>query len=175
MKLLKKVCYAIIFIGIIATTFQCASPKEVSTTFKVPTSFKVKSVYFQEWYAGIKVGGTGINVFVPVVNKRNNTTIDSIYFRNLKGKLVVKDDRYFAMLKNDSPYYTFQGSEKSDDYPFTLNDQECAISYVENGETKYLKITKVKEMEGTYYENGPPSIYASTSSKVVATTVDKNH
>ena len=174
MKLLKKACFAIIFTGIIATTFQCASPKEVTTTFIVPTSFKVKSVYFQEWYAGIKVGGTGVNVFVPVVNKRSNITIDSIYFRNLKGKLVVKDDRYFAMLKNNSPYYTFKRNEKSDDYPFTLSDKECAISYVENGETKYLKITKVKEVEGTYYENGPPSIYDKTQSTVIATTDDES-
>ena len=174
MKLLKRAIYAIVFTGIIATSFQCASPKETMTTFEEPTSFKVKPVYFQEWYAGINVGGTGINVFVPVVNKRNDITIDSIYFRNLKGKLFIKNDRYFASLKNDSPYYTFKGTEKSDDYPFTLNEQECAISYTENGETKYLKIVNVREMEGTYYENGPPSIYEKRSSTVVATANDEN-
>ncbi|WP_299121146.1 hypothetical protein [uncultured Winogradskyella sp.] len=172
MKLLKSACYAIVFAGIFATTLQCASPKEVTTTFEKPTSFKVKSVYFQEWYAGIKVGGTGVNVFVPVVNKRSDITIDSVYFKNLKGKLVVKDDKYFAILKNDSPYYTFRGTQKSDDYPFTLNNNECAIRYIENGETKYLKVVNVREMEGTYYENGPPSIYDNKSSTIVATNDD---
>jgi len=90
MKLLKKACYAIVFTGVIATTLHCASPKEVITTFEKPTSFKVKSVYFQEWYAGIKIGGTGVNVFVPVVNKHRDISIDSVYFKNLKGINILK-------------------------------------------------------------------------------------
>jgi len=173
MKLLKRACLALVFTGIIAATLQCASSKEV-IVFEKPTSFKVKSVYFQEWYAGIKVGGTGVNVFVPVVNKHKDISIDSIYFRNLKGKLIIKDDRYFALLKNDSPHYNFKRTAKSHDYPFTLNDKECAISYTENGETKYLKIFNIREMEGVYYENGPPEIYKKSSSTVVATTDNAN-
>lgn len=136
--------------------------------FQESTSFKVKTIAFQEWYAGIKVGGTGINVFVPVVNKEDNIQIDSVYFRNLKGKLVSNHGRYTATLKNDSPYYTFKIQEKPDDYPFTLGINECAISYIENGEVKYLKVTDLNEKRGVYYENGPPSIYERASSTVIA-------
>ena len=53
---------------------------------------------------------------------------------------------------------------------FTLTDNECAISYVENGQTKYMKIININEVEGTYYENGPPSIYANNSSTILATS-----
>ncbi len=171
MELLKKICYATIFIGIIATTLQCASSKE-GTTFETPTSFKVKPVSFQEWYAGIKVGGAGINVFVSVVNRSQDIVIDSIYFRNLKGKLVEKNDKYQAILKNKSRHYTFNNTEKSNNYPFTLTDNECAISYIENGQKKYHKITEVNEVAGIFYENGPPSIYESSSTSILATTDD---
>ena len=173
MKLLKKAYYALVFTGIIATTLQCSSSKDLITTFEEPTSFKVKPVYFQEWYAGIEVGGTGINIFVPVVNEANNVVIDSVYFRNLKGKLTKKDGRYSAILKNKSPHYVFVKSERGIDYPFSLKDDECAIRFTENGETKYLKITKTQEKEGTYYENGPPAIYANNLSSIIATTDDE--
>lgn len=170
MKLLRKATYAIVLAVVFSFTFQCSSSKDVATTvmFEDPSSFQVKSVYFQEWYAGIKVGGTGINVFVPIVNKDSNITIDRIYFRNLTGKLVKEKERYLAVLKNDSPHYTFTKSEQSSDFPFTLTDKECAISYLENGQTKYMKITEMEEVAGTYYENGPPSIYDNSSSDVVA-------
>jgi len=137
-------------------------------TLQQSTSFKVKTIAFQEWYAGIKVGGTGINVFVPVVNKEDHIKIDSVYFRNLKGKLVSNHGRYTATLKNKSPYYTFKIAEKDDDFPFTLSNNECAISFIENGKVKYLKVTDLSEKQGTYYENGPPSIYENTLSTAVA-------
>lgn len=169
MKLLKKACYAIVFTGIFATTFQCASPKEVATTtFEQPTSFTVKPVSFQEWYAGIKVGGTGINVFVPISDVKENVVFKDIYFRNLKGKLVKEEGKYVAVLKNPSTNYTFQKPEKPADYPFTLNDNECVLSYTENGQIKYYKITSLNEYAGTYYENGHPSIYTKSGSEGMA-------
>lgn len=173
MKLLRKATYAIVLAVMFSFTFQCSSSKAAATTttqFEESATFKVKPVLFQEWYAGIKVGGTGINMFVPVANKSENIKIDSVFFRNLKGKLVQKKDKYVAILKSDSPYYSFTVAEKSKDYPFTLSDAECAISFVENGETKYLKITDVNEVSGTYYENGPPSINDKTALTVVAST-----
>ncbi|NRD18494.1 hypothetical protein HNV08_00425 [Winogradskyella eckloniae] len=128
-------------------------------TFQESTAFKVKTISFQEWYAGIKIGGTGMNVFVPIVNKGDHIKIDSVYFRNLKAKLVEDSGRYTAVLKNKSPYYTFKKAEKDPDFPFTLEDNECAISFVENGEVKYVKVSDLNEKRGVYYENGPPKIY----------------
>lgn len=173
MKLLRKATFAIIFAVVFSFTFQCSSSKAVTTQFEESANFTVKPIVFQEWYAGIKVGGTGINVFVPIENKNETIEIDSIYFRNLKGKLVQRDSKYVALLENDSPHYTFKIAEKPKDYPFTLAATECAISYRENGVTKYLKISELNEVAGTYYENGPPSIYENTTSTVVAATDDE--
>jgi hypothetical protein len=176
MKLLKKAFFAIVITAFVASTFQCAGQKEVmkSVTFEEPTSLDVLPVYFQEWYAGIEVGGTGINVFVPIANDNEDIIIDSLYFRNLKGKLVKKDGKYTATLENPSKLYTFKKPEKTDDYPFTLADNECAISYIQNGVTKYFKVSQLNEVAGTYYENGPPSIYEGRSTTILATTDDEN-
>ena len=91
MKLLKKATYAIVFFVTFAFTFQCASPKVASTaTFEEQAPFKVKPVYFQEWYAGIKVGGTGMNIFLPISEVSENVEIERVYFRNLTGELTQK-------------------------------------------------------------------------------------
>ena len=174
MKLIRKAICAIVLAIVFSCTFQCSSSKvaPTSTMFVKPVSLKVKPVYFQEWYAGIKVGGTGFNVFVPASNFDKNITLDNVYFRNLKGKLIKQEGEYVAILKSKSRQYTFSKPEKPEDYPFDLADNECAISYIENGKTKYFKIKQLNEFAGTYYENGPPSIYERNSSSVVASTDD---
>lgn len=169
MKNLKKAVYAIIFTCTLSSLFQCASPKVATTNFEQQTPFTVKSVVFQEWYAGIKVGGTGINVFVPVSNVNDNVVLNEVYFRNLKGKLVKNGNKYTSVLKNPSRHYTFQKAEKPADYPFDLKDDECVISYTENGKLKYHKVIQINEVAGTYYENGPPSIYSRSASNSMAT------
>ncbi|WP_298901062.1 hypothetical protein [uncultured Psychroserpens sp.] len=172
MKLFKKLTFAIALVAIISTTFQCASPKIATTQFENQAPFKLKPVYFQEWYAGIKVGTTGLNVFLPLTNVNQNVTIDSIYFRNLKGKLVKKEGKYVAVLENAFKGYTFKKTERPDDYPFELLDYECVISYIENGVVKYYKTSQLNEVAGTYYENGPPSLYLETASSGMATLDD---
>lgn len=171
MKLLRKASLIIVLTIVFSSTYQCSSSKAVTQSFEEPSSFEVKPVVFQEWYAGIKVGGTGMNVFVPVVDKPENVTLEKIYFRNLEGKLVEQGNKYLALLKNPSPYYTFEKPEKPADYPFDLNDEECVISYKENGVLKHMKIAQVHEVAGTYYENGPPTIY--TPNKEVLASIDE--
>jgi hypothetical protein len=137
-------------------------------TTEVPSGLNTETILFQEWYAGIEVGGTGINVFVPIVNQNSDIVIDSVYFRNLKGKLIQKDGKYFASLENTSKLYTFKKSKKPADYPFNLKDNECVITYTENGKSKYFKVTQLNEVAGTYYENGPKSIYTGDSDSRIA-------
>ena len=83
--------------------------------------------------------------------------------------MVENSGRYTAVLKNKSPYYTFKKAEKDDDFPFTLEDNECAISFIENGEVKYVKVSDISEKKGVYYKNGPPDIYQrKTTTDVIA-------
>jgi hypothetical protein len=172
MNLLKKVTFVIAFATIFSNSLHCEAQKVATTQFEKQTPFDIEPVFFQEWYAGIKVGATGLNVFLPVTNENENVTIDRIYFRNLEGKLEKKNGKYVAVLKNTSKYYTFKKSERPDDYPFTLLDYECVISYIENGVTKYYKITQLNEVAGTYYENGPPSLYLKSVTSGRMATLD---
>jgi len=168
MKNLKRAIYAIVFTIVFSFTFQCASSKEVAKTFEYQPPFILNSVVFQEWYAGIKVGGTGINLFLPISDVKGNIVFDEVYFRNLKAKLVKKEHNYTATLKNPSRQYSFKIAEKPGDYPFDLKDDECVLTYIQNGETKFYKILALKEVAGTYYENGAPSIYTRNTSAGMA-------
>jgi hypothetical protein len=156
MKCFKRVTYlALLTIAIIAQ-FQCASSKP---KLQDSAAFQTDRIYFQEWFAGINVGGTGMNMYFPNLNSSNNVVIDSVYFRNLKGKLTPGRATYTAILKNKSPYDTTTTKVR---IPFKLSDNECVISYFENGEKKYLKIGNISEKEGIYYEDGPPMTLSSS-------------
>lgn len=182
MNLLKKAMNAIFLSVIMVSVFNCSSSKQMisQTELSKPAIvlqekpvFHLDQVQFQEWYAGIKVGGTGINVFLPNVTNDENIVFETVYFRNLTGKITKTKGQYAAILKNRSKYYTWEYPEKPADYPFDLTPDECIISYKENGETKYLKIASLEEKAGTYYENGPPSIYANEPTSVIATVEEE--
>ena len=168
MKPLKKATYAMFLILIFSTLYQCSSPKSANNNVVDNTVLPQleEKIVFQEWFAGIKVGGTGINMFIPELD--NNILLDSVYFRNMKGKLIKKDGMYSVVLKNDSPHYIPNPSNKETN-PFNLTPEECMITYKNNGITKYIKVASVTEKAGTYYENGPPSIYEHKPSSVIAT------
>lgn len=120
-------------------------------------------VYFQEWVAGIKDGGSGVNIYFPNLVIKNNATLDSVYFRKMRGKLRNGKASYFASLRKDKPQdITMNGDGKEEygnktpEFPFDLKNDECVISYIENGETKYFKIGDIKEKAGEYYPTSPP-------------------
>lgn len=181
MNLLKKAMNAIVLTVFVSTLYQCATQKHIVSD-EAPISkiileekpiFQLADVDFQEWYAGIKVGGTGFNILLSNISNDENVTLETVYFRNLTGQLVKGKGMYSAILKNSSPYYTWEYPTKPADYPFDLKPNECVISYKEGGVTKFYKIASLIEKAGTYYENGPPSIYVSPSTKAVA-AVEEN-
>ncbi|HLT33118.1 MAG TPA: hypothetical protein VKZ98_04955 [Aquaticitalea sp.] len=171
MKTFKQATYALFTTVLLVSNYNCSSSKQVA--FQPETSLKVDQVIFQEWYAGLKVGGTGYNIFLPSLVHNEDIKVENVYFRNLTGKLVEKKGRYSAVLKNPSLFYTWEYPEKPADYPFDLAPNECVIGYQENGQTKYHKIVNVNEKAGTYYENGHPSLYEPQSFPVLA-TVDED-
>lgn len=161
MKYLKSAIYALGACILITCNLQCSTSKY---KLEEQSQLNPKGVYFQEWYAGIKVGGTGFNIFFPNLNSEEKVVIDSVYFRRMKAKLVKGRANYSAILKRSNKYYKdvnvyYNDNKKLDkkaNFPFTLKENECVISYIQNGETKYLKIRNVLEREGIYYEQGPP-------------------
>ncbi|MGJ8591401.1 MAG: hypothetical protein ACSHXF_02565 [Aquaticitalea sp.] len=172
MNLLKKTTIVILCAIAISSTIQCTSSKSALAPQQITEVKLQKPIIFQEWYAGIKVGGTGVNMFIPKFESNPNMKVDSVFFRNMKGQLIEKDAMYSVILKNDSKDYVPNPSNQTTN-PFNLTGDECMIAYSENGQTKYLKIATAVEKAGTYYENGPPSIYDNSPASIIA-TVDED-
>lgn len=84
-------------------------------------------------------------------------TIDSIYFRKMKGKLKEGKGLYKSRLSKRLTNAEDNALTTTGFSPFKLGNRECAISYIENGITKYYKVEYVEEKEGVYYPDGPPN------------------
>ncbi len=174
-KAMKAIFLCVIFFGCMSNFAQNQKIlKSQESTFQEQPSFQLNDAHFQEWYAGIKVGGTGFNIILPNITNDENIVFQNVYFRNLTGKVIKGKGKYSATLKNSSPDYTWEYPEKPADYPFDLTPDECVISYKENGQLKYLKIAALTEKAGAYYENGPPLIYDSSPNSVLATVDDED-
>lgn len=154
---MRRVFFIFSVLAISFNFYQCSSSKYV---LEKESPLKPYKPYFQAWFEDIKNGGSGINICFPNLNGNNEVIMDSIYFRGIKGKLVKGRSKYVAQLHNPSPYdrdmsveAAFKKEEKPT-FPFKLLNTECVISYLENGERKYLKISNLIEKEGIYYEKG---------------------
>ena len=73
---------------------QCSTAKK----FQKTSPFEIGDVYYQHWVAGIQGGGSGINLFIPLVSNPNNIVLDSIYFKGKQVKPEVKSKQLFIPL-----------------------------------------------------------------------------
>lgn len=163
MRTLSPISRILLVIITAVLTFQCAGKKY---TLEENASLNPKQAYFLEWYAGIKVGGSGFNIYFPNLNGDKKVAIDSVFFRRMKGKLIEGRSRYTAVLRKNSKHYAdiskqYQDGRKLDKaagFPFNLKENECVISYRENGQTKYIKVSNLAEKQSLYYEKGAPLV-----------------
>ncbi|WP_439152105.1 hypothetical protein [Winogradskyella sp.] len=158
---MKKFITTLVLYSITFTLFHCSSSKY---KLQKESVLSPKGPYFQTWTAGIRKGGSGYHIYFPNLNPDEKVTMDSVYFRDLKAKLVKGAAMYKAQLNNPpSPYdrdMSIEAANKKEEkpfFPFELNRMECVISYIESGEIKYLKISKLREKEGVYYPEGSPN------------------
>ncbi len=156
------------FMGVLCLILftQCSTSKPNNNYLKTKQQEPIECSrpYFQEWVAALKDGGSGVTIYFPNLVNNNNVTIDSIYFRKMKGKLRNGIDSYFAILKNELPRDLSQVDLSREEYmnimnksySFNLKNNDCMISFIENGEKKYLKIENLEEKAGEYYTSSPP-------------------
>ena len=154
MKFLKTTSTLLLMCFILSTTIQCSGSKRAHK-FKVEDQSPLNYTrpYFQEWIAPIKLGTSGANVFLPNLTTKNNTVIDSVFFRQMMGKLEKGRALYSATLTRVHPD---DKQKRAKEFPFDLRSNECVVSYIENGETKYFLIDNIAERAGEYYPDGPP-------------------
>lgn len=159
----------IILISIVLTGFtNCSSAQKLEKQ----VSFKIGEVYYQHWVAGIKGGGSGVNIFIPIDNLDNNVKLDSVYFKGKATKLEVKPNtptlfigRFLTLanshadiVMSDKPEeeYGNQLPEQTKKSPFELEENECVISYIQDGKSRYFKIENIIEKKAEFYPSAPP-------------------
>ncbi len=139
MKILKNLVFFILIQVSFIALYQCVSMPKLEKE----TPFTVETVYYQKWNAGIKEGGSGVNVYIEI----NDTLIDldSLYFRGQVAKLQsnTKDSLlYIGRLKSNVT---------TSSWPFQIQDDECVMSYLEHDKVHYFKISNIKEHKPLNY------------------------
>ncbi|WP_226542173.1 hypothetical protein [Neotamlana laminarinivorans] len=155
---MAKLFFAVITITLVTMSFsQCAS----SAKLENQPDFNVGEVYYKTWVAGVKGGGSGVNLFVPILSKTNSVVFDSLYFKNKqvkveesKNALIIGRFKSDANNKNDiimsnEPYAEYGNKLPVNKIkiPFELKDDECILSYTQNGVIKYFKIEGIIKKE----------------------------
>ncbi|RNC88210.1 MAG: hypothetical protein ED556_03230 [Winogradskyella sp.] len=115
-----------------------------------PTSFK--EIYIKNWVSGVKGGGSGINIFIEIDSKE--LVLDSVFFRKKSVKLETKPSdpqlfigRFMSEVNSEETSLSITNSkdDKNLSFPFNLKDDECVVSYTQNGQIKYYKLTNIVE------------------------------
>ncbi len=133
------------------------SCKPSQYAFQKEAPLQLTRAYFNNWTTGVKIGSNGVNIYLANLIPENNVTIDSVYFRRMKGKLYEAKGLYKSRLTKRLTNAEDNALTTTGFFPFKLGNRECAISYIENGVTKYHKVNFVEEKEGVYYPEGPPN------------------
>ena len=133
MKAFKFIAQSILVWILMVCFFQCATTIQLEKNPPID----IEDVYFQKWNAGIKEGGSGINLLVKT--KSNSIPLDSVYFRNKIVKLNVES-------RNENIYIgRFTSNVKIIDIPFKLDNDDCVISYNSLDGIGYFKLENFKE------------------------------
>ena len=146
---------------------QCVSTMKLQD--KAPLEFG--DVYYQNWIAGVKGGGSGINLFISVKSNTNNTVLDSVYFKNKQAKLEYINDTLLVgrfhtetnqkedIIMSNEPYaeYGNKAPQLPKKIPFELKEDECVISYKEGKNTKYYKLSNVFKKQSEFYPRAQPN------------------
>lgn len=147
---------------------QCASTPKLEK--RAP--LELGNVYFNEWVAGARYGGSGINLFIPVQSSLNNIQLDTVYFRGKQAKLEHINDTLFVgrfetyknkpqdIIMSNEPYgeYGNNAPKIPEKIPFELKEDECVVSYKNASKTKFFKITNIvkKQNEETLFPASKP-------------------
>ncbi len=165
---MKRLNFVLIFSAFVFTFTHCSTAQKLQK--KAPIT--LAEVYCQSWVSGVKGGGSGLNLFIPVSQEiPQNIRLDSAYFRGKVTKLelagtnlnlyVARFEENFnqkqdIVMSNDpKEEYGNQFPILTEKIPFDLKDTESVISYTESNVTKYFKIENIAIKKQDHYPSAP--------------------
>ena len=139
----------------------CASKKELSTS----PSFQIEGATVQKWLAGMQKGASGYMLSIPVYGMDNDIVLDQVFYKGQVSSLTIETaaDHVTATAKfYDAIHLTKDINMSEDskdefgnkppssiksnkDFPFELQENEAVLSYIEENQLKYVKVTNIKE------------------------------
>ena len=151
---------------------QCTSIKgtmSIAETIELSEVSKTH-VYYQSWVAGVRGGGSGIDLYI------NNSVVGgkkliTAYFKGRSVEFSIKANNsniYIAHFKGEANQrydlnmeaeaineYGNKVSVKKDSIPFKLANNDAVASYLENNTLKYLKLLNIPKKESLAYPSAP--------------------
>ncbi len=157
-----------IYVLIAIFFINCSTAQKLQSTAPV----SLGDVYSQKWVAGVKGGGSGINLFIPISKKiPQNIQLDSVYFRGkaakleaIEGKTILYVARFentfnqkndIVMSNDTKEEYGNESPSLQVNIPFDLKDSEAVVSYKEANKTKYFKIGNITDKLPEHYPSAP--------------------
>ena len=92
MEVIKNISKALLILLVMASFSKCSTTKKLQNS----APFEIGEVYYQYWTAGVKGGGSGFNLFIPIESSSIDITLDSVYFRGEQSKLESTDQTLFV-------------------------------------------------------------------------------
>ncbi len=127
--------------------------------------FEIENTYCQKWVAGIKGGGSGINLYVTIDNVSEGVQMKEFHFR---GKITnvssSKESLYIGYFKSEANDVIMDSDVVKESTntppvisPFELENSEAVLSYEFNNKTYYHKIYDIEEKEMLAYPSSNPN------------------
>lgn len=133
-----------------------------TTTFPV----KIKEVYYQNWVAGVRGGGSGTNFHIEFEQQLpKDITLNQLYFRGKKDAVQKNGETLYVVAFHGTANLE-RGEELSSDAPpsevkkvvppISISDDEAVLEFTQNGKRKLYKIKNVTEKEMLAYPSARP-------------------
>lgn len=157
MKHFNPIMISIAMLFLATSVTQCSSAQKLE--HKAPLVFG--EVYYQKSAQAVRDLKSMYTLYIPIKGKKNNTVLDSVYFKGMTAKLIVSPQNekiYYARFITKQAYTEdfILSSDVKDEHqnklpiqktkiPFDLLPNQCVISYIQEGELKFYKISNIKE------------------------------
>ncbi|NCO63554.1 MAG: hypothetical protein GW839_07670 [Flavobacteriales bacterium] len=165
MKVIKRIYYFISLVFMVLLVSKCSSAQELQANIPL----EIGEVYYQHWIAGVKGGGSGVNVFINIISNKKNIELDSVYFQGKVAKLEMDNNSLFIgrfktnanqkndliMSSNPKEEYGNKVQLPSEKSPFKITNNQCVISYKEGSKIKYFKIDNMAKKQLQAYPSAP--------------------
>ena len=168
---MKKYNFLVLLISAIASIAiitSCATFKRERESFVLTqnTPFTIKNSYYQNWVAGVKEGGSGLNIYITIDDILEGVILKEFYFQgNIFEVKSSKNSVFVGYYKNETEKDFIMDSNSTKEtanippkrFPFKLENNEVVLSYEYHNKMYYYKISNMEEKQIIAYPSRNPN------------------